>query len=171
MESEFSVSADPLAIELPAHDGSTFNLAARRGIGPTTVVFFRGHWCPYCRHYLTRLQRQSKNLNEGNRQLVAICPEPVHTCSALAHLLDLTYPLLSDTSGEVILRYGVRSGFRAVTALLPHPAVFIFDADLKLRFRSIDKNYKRRARMRTILDQLNQIDGGRRSDPAEPTAS
>src|ERR671912_652398 len=82
-------------IALPDHAGRTFRLSARRGVGPTVLVFYRGHWCPYCRRYLAKLQAHHDSFTALGAEVVAISPEPLATGARLAHDLGLTYPLLS----------------------------------------------------------------------------
>jgi hypothetical protein len=50
---------------------------------------------------------------------------------------------------------------------LPHPAVFILDTDAIVRFRSIDRNYKKRTTLRTILGALDSL-GTPSTQPAVP---
>lgn len=86
--------------------------------------------------------------------VVAISPEPVRTSADLARRCGLGFLLLSDVDGRVMDQFGVRNGFAAATSLLPHPAVLIFDSDLQLRFRSVDRNYKKRTTLSTIYNAL-----------------
>ena len=147
---------------LPDHLGGRFvlrqALEARRG--PLVIVFYRGHWCPYCRRYLTKLQSHWPRFQSlGAATLAVISPEPPATSRALAVELELSLPILADTNGEVIGRYGTRNGFTAARALLPHASVFILDRTGAVRFRSIDRNYKKRTTMRTILTCVGELVG------------
>ena len=162
---------DTLAIErsalamfdLPDHRGSRFSL--RTGLGPlgTLIVFYRGHWCPYCRRYLTKLQANADRFAQHGITLVGISPEPVETSRRLAAQLHISFPLLSDPDGTVIDQYGTRNGFRGVataprsTPVLPHPAVFLVDSHAILRYKSIDRNFKRRTTMHTLFTQIEQM--------------
>lgn len=155
-------SRDGWDFELPDHRGGSFRLAAQRDAGAAAViVFFRGHWCPYCRRYLAKLQSNIARFAARDAALAAISPEPPATARGLAQQLELTFPLLSDADGRVIDRYGVRNGFRAGRSLLPHASVFIFDAAGELRFKSIDRNFKKRTTVRTIFRVLDEIAEGR----------
>ena len=143
---------------LPDHAGRTFRLDARRGIGPTVIVFYRGHWCPYCRRYLAKLQSHVDALRELGTEVVAISPEPPATSATLARELALTFPLLSDPRGDTIDRYDARNRFTSATTVLPHAAVVIVDAAGFVRFKSIDRNFKKRTTMRTILNAVREIE-------------
>ena len=142
---------------LPDHAGRTFRLSLRRGIRPTVIIFYRGHWCPYCRRYLAKLQLHREAFAQLRAQVVAISPEPIATSAMLARELALDYPLLSDSRGEVIDRYGARNTFTSATTVLPHATVVVVDADGIVRFKSVDRNFKKRTTMRTILNALREI--------------
>jgi peroxiredoxin len=156
-----TTAAHPLAapeFELPDHMGRTFRLDARRGIGPTVIVFYRGHWCPYCRRYLAKLQSQLDAVRQLGADVVAISPEPPATSAMLARELAIGFPLLSDRRGEVIDRYGARNSFTSATTVLPHAAVVIVDAHGFVRFKSVDRNYKKRTTIRAILNVLREVE-------------
>ena len=138
--------------------GRTFRLDARRGIGSTVIVFYRGHWCPYCRRYLAKLQSQLESFRQLAAEIVAISPEPPATSAMLARELSIGFPLLSDRRGEVIDRYGARNAFTSAATVLPHATVVIVDALGFVRFKSVDRNYKKRTTIRTILNVLKDLE-------------
>lgn len=144
-------------VTLAAHDGSRFTLGERRGRSAVLVVFYRGHWCPYCRRYLCKLQRNEPRFRELGVQVVAISPEPVATSASLARELRVTFPLLCDSDGEAIEAFNVRSRFASTRALLPHPAVLLIDRGGVVRFRSVDRNYKSRTTMHTIFTEIERL--------------
>jgi len=152
-----AISIDALAaLSLRDHRDCTYDFSdlAR---GPLIIVFVRGHWCPYCRRYLCKLQHHIPRFREFGARLVVISPEPQDTSAALVAQLRLTIPILADRNGRAIELFGVRNAFSGTTTLMPHPAVFILTADGELGFRSIDRNYKQRTSMRTILQQLRAL--------------
>lgn len=143
---------------LPDHSGGVFRLSERLGQGHTIAIFYRGHWCPYCTRYLTKkIQPNLTRLTDGGGAVVAISPEPVRTSADFARRCGLTFPLLSDSDGRVMEQFGVRNGFAAAVSMLPHPAVLIFDPELQLRFRSVDRNYKKRTTLSSIYDALDSM--------------
>lgn len=142
---------------LPDHKGRAFALSGRLGPRGAVVVFYRGHWCPYCRRYLAKLARAHAQFAQRGAVLVAISPEPCATSAALAAELGLPFPLLSDSEGSVIDSYGVRNGFTTATTLLPHPAVFVLKADRSVHFKSIDRNYRRRTPIPALFRALDEL--------------
>jgi peroxiredoxin len=148
----------PNDFALPDHRGGVFRLSDRLGCGHTIVIFYRGHWCPYCVRYLSyKIQPNLARLTDGGGMVVAISPEPVRTSADLARRCGLEFLLLSDIDGRVIDQFGVRNGFVAATSMLPHPAVLIFDSDLQMRFKSVDRNYKKRTTLSTIYKALSTL--------------
>lgn len=143
--------------ELPDQSGLTCRLSDQLHPHGAVLIFYRGHWCPYCRRYLSKIQANLGRFREFGVGLVAISPEPVSTAAALARELQLTFPLLSDSDGRVIDRFGVRNGFLGGSSGLPHPAVWIIDSEGGVVFRSIDRNYKKRTTVPTILSALRSM--------------
>ena len=144
---------------LPTASGTTFHLADHLGMAVIVVVFIRGHWCPYCRRYLCKLQQRAFDIEHAGGKLVVISPEPAFQSARLIEELGLPFPVLSDVDGHAIAaidRYGTRNSFSQVKSLLPHPAVFVVDLDGMIRHRSIDRNYKKRTTVRTILAAIEE---------------
>jgi peroxiredoxin len=141
--------------ELNDQEGNPAQLTAGWD-GLTLLVFFRGHWCPYCRRYLKKLQANHWRFAQRHVRLLAISPEPPATSRALARALSLSFPILCDTHGAVIDRYGTRNGATASSIVLPHPAVFLIDSDGSIRFRKIDRNFQRRTTIHTLMTAINQ---------------
>lgn len=127
--------------------------------GPVVLAFYRGHWCPYCRRYLGKLQANIDRIEALGAHVVGVSPEDPATSRRLAAELALTFPVLCDPEGKAIEAYGVRNTFSSVRTLLPHPAVFVIDSDARIAFRSIDRNYKKRTTIRTILREVAAVTG------------
>ncbi len=68
--------------------------------------------------------------------------------------------MLCDSGGKAVEAYGVRNSFTALTTILPHAAVIVIDAEGLIRFKSVDRNYKKRTTMRTILQTVREVQGG-----------
>jgi peroxiredoxin len=144
---------------LKDHLGRMVSLSDAVAGGCAVVIFFRGHWCPYCRRYLSKVQSQFDKIMSLGATLLAISPEDPGTSRRLAGELGLTFPLLSDSEGETIAAYGVRNTFSSVRTLLPHPAAFVIDGTGTITFRSVDRNYKKRTTIRTLLHEVSAVTG------------
>jgi peroxiredoxin len=123
---------------------------------PLLLVFFRGHWCPYCVRYLRKLQSRLDEIRARGVEVLAVSPEPIETSSAMAADLGLSFPIASDADGTVIHAYGIRNRFMGFGTLLPHPSVFLIDRDGFICFRAVDRNYKKRTTLRTILGEIDE---------------
>lgn len=150
-------------LSLPDHLGRVFRFA-EHAEGLLVVVFVRGHWCPYCRRYLSKLQTHADEFRSRGADLIAVSPEPPSTSAALARQLGLSFPVLADADGRAIDAFDVRNRFSSSAALLPHPSVFILSPGGRVCFRSVDRNYKKRTTMRAIGRAIDEI-------VAEPSAA
>jgi peroxiredoxin len=145
------------AFDVRDHRGGRFSIPLAAPGFTVALIFYRGHWCPYCRRYLSKLQQNLTRFRERGVRVAAISPEPVSTSAGLARDLAIDFPLLCDIHGAVIERYGVRNRVSCRRAELPHPAVFVIGATGVVRFKSIDRNYKRRTTVHTILAQVDAL--------------
>lgn len=149
--------ATRLVIHLPSQTGEMVCLDDRIGIGASMIVFYRGHWCPFCRRYLCKLQANLDRFRERGVELRGICPEPIETIRSMADDLRITFPLLSDADGRAIEAFGVRNAFAAARAMMPHPAAILLDREGNERFRSVNRNYKRRTTMHALFRAIASL--------------
>ncbi|NLX58902.1 MAG: peroxiredoxin family protein [Phycisphaerae bacterium] len=131
--------------------------------GPVVLVFYRGHWCPFCRRHLKRLQEHLDAIRGRGAALVAVSSDERVLARRLSDELGLEYPLLRDPDGSVMDAYGVRNRLLGIAGGIPHPAAFIVDGDGIVRFREVRRNYRRRttaARLARALDEVMTRDEG-----------
>jgi peroxiredoxin len=147
---------------LPTHAGGALTLSDSVGPLGAVLVFFRGHWCPYCRRYLGKVQANYARFVERGATVIGVSPEPAATSAGLARELGLAFPLCSDADCAVIERYGVRNNFAGAAPFLPHPAVVVMGADRAVQFKSVDRNYKRRTPVPSLFRALDQIEAAGR---------
>src|SRR6266403_2211578 len=60
---------------LPDETGRLVNLASLLAQGPVAVMFFRGHWCPYCRLNMRAVIQAQDRIKTLGARTVAIMPE------------------------------------------------------------------------------------------------
>ena len=87
--------------------------------------------------------------------VAAVSPEPPSLSATLKRELGLKYLLLADTDGHAIAAYGTRNSFASAKTLTPHPAVFLINPAGDIVFRTIDRNYKRRSTIRSLLQAID----------------
>ncbi len=145
-------------------EGRELSLAQLYRQRPLVLVFYRGHWCPYCRRQLQRLQDFRSRLGEMGADVAAVAVDPPELARRLASELGLEFPLLSDVEGRAIDAFGVRNSLLGMRSGIPHPSVFIIDTDGVVKFREVRRNYKRRVSpgrlLRAIADALDSGQGG-----------
>ena len=144
---------------LPDLNGQPFTLSAFRGDGSTVLVFYRGHWCPFCRKQLARLQANLAGFRQRGARLAALSIDEPVLSRALADELGLEFPLLCDTASAVIDLYGVRNRLLGVKSGIPHPAVFVIDAGGTVRHSEVRHNYRRRVSPSRIFRWLDELSG------------
>lgn len=143
---------------------------------PSILIFYRGGWCPYCTRHLQGLQKVVPELKSLGYQLIAISPDRPALLSPLAKEKGLGYSLFSDSSMKASTAMGL--AFRLDDAtfvkykdsynidieadsgykhhLLPVPAVYVVDAEGRVQYRYVNKNYKVRLEPDKLLKAAAQ---------------
>lgn len=73
-------------------------------LGPLTVSFYRGRWCPFCNLELNALQLALPEIEELGGALVAIWPEMPEQIANTVTRFRLSFYLLSD-HGNALARH------------------------------------------------------------------
>lgn len=60
----------------------------------TILLFYRGHWCPYCRQQLLDFQQTNQQLREMNIQVVALSVDPLEQAQQTVEKQRLSFPVL-----------------------------------------------------------------------------
>jgi peroxiredoxin len=58
------------------------------------LLFYRGHWCPYCRQQLLDFQRERAQLNELGAEVVALSIDSLEQAQQTVERHRLTFPVL-----------------------------------------------------------------------------
>lgn len=140
-------------------EGRPFTLSACFGRGPVVLLFFRGHWCPFCRRQMSRLQASLPAVRQHGARVIALSVDEPPLSRRLAYELGLEFPILSDPESAVVDLYGVRNRLLGVKSGIPHPATFLIDSEGVIQFREVRHNYKRRVSPSRILRELDRLAG------------
>ena len=157
------VGATAPDIPLTRADGVAPTVHALAAEAPMVLVFYRGGWCPYCNRHLAALGAVEAELRDLGYRIHAVSidrPEKVAEAAAAA---DFDYTLYSDADAEAAKAFGLAFRVDAETYekligyginleeasgrdhhLLPVPAVFLIDREVRIRFRHFNPNYKER---------------------------
>ncbi len=58
------------------------------------LLFYRGHWCPYCRQQLLGFQRARQQLNELGAEVVALSVDSLEQAQQTVEQHRLSFPVL-----------------------------------------------------------------------------
>jgi peroxiredoxin len=143
---------------------------------PLIVTFYRGGWCPYCNLELRAYQKTLPEIEALGAKLVAVTPETPDNTLSTAEKNDLSFPVLSDSKGQLAEALGIRFELSpAIRALyqkfghdlpnrngddrwsLPMPATFVVGKGGMIAFASVDPDYRKRLDPGVAVDALRQL--------------
>ena len=81
---------------LPDEQGKLVTLNALIATGPVAVMFFRGHWCPYCRLNVRAVIQAMDRINAIGARVVAIMPELQAYAEKFKAESSAPFPVLTD---------------------------------------------------------------------------
>jgi len=154
-----------------------FNLFDELNSGPVVLIFYRGHWCPYCTRHLGDLEEQLEQIRELGAQVVAITPENEDYIEKTVKKSEWSSTIIQDKDRSIMQNYGVyfkvsKSYDRKIKTLLltniadnngeeeaflPIPATYVIGKDRKIKFAHHDANYKERAPVEDIVNVLKKL--------------
>lgn len=92
---------------LPDAQGRAVDLEGLLAQGPTVVLFYRGHWCPFCSMTLRSYQATAERFAALRSPVVAISPQGPVASTLSQQQLGGAIPLLSDLGSHVARAYGL----------------------------------------------------------------
>jgi peroxiredoxin len=153
------VASATLKVGLPAPDFSLqslnddwVKLSQLRG-NKVLMIFYRGHWCPFCVGHLQDIQIMLPELEKRGYQVLAISPDDATGMQKMAERMDRPYQFLSDADLAVTDLYGIRKDEE-----LPHPAMILLDDQGIVQWFYIGEDYKTRpsaTQLQQVLDRLD----------------
>ena len=137
---------------LQALNGDSVTLSELRG-SKIIMIFYRGHWCPFCVGHLQDIQTLLPALEKAGYQVLAISPDDASGMQKMADRMDRPYQFLSDVNLEITDLYGIRKDEE-----LPHPAMILLDDQGIVQWFYIGEDYKTRpsaSQLQQVLDRLD----------------
>jgi peroxiredoxin len=92
-------------------------------------------------------------------KIVGISRDPREESARLKQELGLNFPLLSDTDGQVIERYGLVDAAGSDGAGYARPAVLLLDAAGEIRWAMFTENFRVRVRPEALLTAIERLPG------------
>jgi peroxiredoxin len=131
-------------------------------------MFYRGHWCPYCRLNVNAVIRAKDEITALGGQIVAIMPEtqkyaerfksdsgapfPVLTDLDNGYALSLNLAIWLGTEIQQLLSYLDLSDFHGNDGwMLPIPATFVVGRDGLVKARFVDPDFRKRMEIDDLL--------------------
>src|SRR6266568_2142494 len=156
---------------LPDVTGRLVDLKSLLERGPVAVMFFRGHWCPYCRLNVRAVIGAQDRVKALGGQIVAIMPEvqaftrkfkvdsgapfPVLTDLDNGYALSLNLAIWLGTEIQRLLSYQNMSSFHGNDGwVLPIPATFVVGRDGMVKARFVDPDFRKRMEIDDLIAAL-----------------
>ncbi len=142
--------------------------------GPAVLLFYRGHWCPFCSLTLRSYQQAAARFASLRTSVVAISPQGATATAHTAQAVGEGLPLLSDVGSHVARAYGLAYDLPlALKALfegeyatplpeinndggwsLPVAATYVVAQDGTVLHAHVDVDYRRRQEPAALLRWL-----------------
>lgn len=141
--------------------------------GKVVLVFYRGHWCPYCNRELSRLQDSLQLIKDKGATLLAVSPEKPENISKTTEKIKAEYSVIYDEGLKIMKAYDVAFEVPENTVTryrnsnidiekingangkyLPVPAVYIIDKESTIIYRFFEPDYKKRPHVKDLLEYL-----------------
>ncbi len=135
-----------------ARDGSQFELATVWRDRRVVLVFYRGHWCPACKHQLGELEKRRVELGNLGATIVAVSSDSPADATALHRQLGLGFELYADPQLAVITKWGVDDYENGISL----PATFVVEAGGEISYRRVGEKSSDHPTMDELLDALKR---------------
>jgi peroxiredoxin len=156
---------------LPDESGRLVALPSLVEGGPVAVMFFRGHWCPYCRLNVRAVIKAYDRIKAIGAHIVGIMPETQEYAAKFKTEAGAPFPVLTDLDNgyalslnlaiwlgaeiEQLLSYLDMAGFHGNDGwVLPILATFVVGRDGMVKARFVDPDFRRRMAIEDLLAAL-----------------
>lgn len=155
---------------LPDETGRLVSLKSLLDAGPAAVMFYRGHWCPYCRLNVRAVIQAMDRIKALGGQVVAIMPETQAYASKFKADADAPFPVLTDLDNGYALSLNLAiwlgteiqgllsqdlSDFHGNDGwVLPIPATFVIGRDGLVKARFVDPDFRKRMEIDDLVAAL-----------------
>ncbi|MBR0992986.1 AhpC/TSA family protein [Bradyrhizobium japonicum] len=156
---------------LPDESGRLLTLTALLENGPIAVMFFRGHWCPYCRLNVRAVVQALDRIETMGARIVAIMPETQEYTRQFKAESGAPFPILTDLDNGYALSLNLAIWLGAeIQGLLSHqdmakyhgndgwmlpiPAVFVVGRNGIVTARFVDPDFRKRMEVDDLLVAL-----------------
>lgn len=141
---------------------------------PVVIIFYRGYWCPVCSKHLSEFAERAKEIENKGAKLIAISSESYENVDKTRDNTNADFTIISDVDGSIMkafdVNFTVTNEYQQMimeklnasiaetnathNAILPVPATYIIDTNGKIVYKQFNPNYKKRASIEDILNNL-----------------
>jgi peroxiredoxin len=156
---------------LPDETGRLTDLKSLLRNGPVAVMFYRGHWCPYCRLNVGAVIQAQSQITALGGQVVAIVPEVQELAAQFKSDAGAPFPILTDLDNGYALSLNLAIWLGAeIQRLLSHldlskfhgndgwvlpiPATFVVGRDGLVKARFVDPDFRKRMEIDDLISAL-----------------
>jgi peroxiredoxin len=157
---------------LPDEAGRLVSLPSLLEQGPLAVMFFRGHWCPYCRLNVRAVIEAQDRIKSAGGHVVAIMPETQAFAGKFKSDSGAPFPVLTDLDNgyALSLNLAIWLGSEIQKLLspmqdmpsfhgndgwvLPIPATFVVGRDGIVKARFLDPDFRKRMAIDDLVAAL-----------------
>jgi peroxiredoxin len=156
---------------LPDETGGLVSLKSLTDHGPVAVMFYRGHWCPYCRLNVRAVIQAQGRIKALGAQTVAIMPETQAYTEKFKSEAEAPFPVLTDLDNgyalslnlaiwlgseiQRLLSYQDMASFQGNDGwVLPIPATFVVGRDGLVKARFVDPDFRKRMEIDDLIAAL-----------------
>jgi peroxiredoxin len=160
---------------LPDETGRLVSLQLLLTNGPVAVMFFRGHWCPYCRLNVRGVIEAMGRIKAARGQVVAIMPETQAFAGKFKTDSGAPFPVLTDLDNGYALSLNLAIWLGAEIEkllspmqdmpsfhgnegwVLPIPATFVVGRDGMVKARFVDPDFRKRMAIEDLIAALKAV--------------
>lgn len=163
---------------LPDETGRLVTMDSLIGQGPLVVMFYRGHWCPYCRLNVGAVIKAQDRIAALGGQIVAIMPETQRYTQRFKSDSGAPFPVLTDLDNGYALSLNLAiwvgaeiqrllsdldiSHFQGGNDwMLPIPATFVIDREGLVKARFVDPDFRNRMEIDDLIAAVRGAIEGR----------
>ncbi|MFL6820920.1 MAG: peroxiredoxin-like family protein [Bradyrhizobium sp.] len=158
---------------LPDETGRLVSLESLIRRGPAIVMFYRGHWCPYCRLNVGSVIQARNEIEALGGQVVAILPETQKYAQQFKSDSGAPFPVLTDLDNGYALSLNLAIWLGAeIQQLLSHldladfhgndgwvlpiPATFVVGRDGIVKARFVDPDFRKRMEIADLIAAVRE---------------
>jgi peroxiredoxin len=160
------------AFVLPDETGRLVSLTSLLERAPLAVMFFRGHWCPYCRLNVRALIEAMDRIKAIGAEVVGIMPETQTFAGKFKSDAGAPFPVLTDLDNGYALSLNLAIWLGAEIRellspmqdmptfhgndgwVLPIPATFVVGRDGLVKARFVDPDFRKRMAIDDLIAAL-----------------